>query len=167
MSYKDIDKIVIEGAHLIFKNFSGQKSQYNREGNRNFCVLIDDEDMVNKLVDDGWNIRILTPKDPDEKPKNYMTVAVSYSNIPPKIYLVTRHKKTLLNDDTIESLDYAEIKNVDLVIRPYCWEIQDKDGTKSGVKAYVETMYVTIEEDRFADKYADEESPEDEEVPFN
>lgn len=154
MAYKVTDTIQIENARIRYRNFSGRGSQYNREGDRNFCVVIDDPDYAQKLIDDGWNVRIRTPRNDDEEPMYYIQVSVSYKNIPPKVYLITGKKKTLLDEESIGSLDYAEIRNVDLIIRPYNWVLQE--GTrneKSGVKAYLQIMYVTIEEDVFAEKY--------------
>lgn len=47
-------------------------------------------------------------------------------------------------------------------LKYYNWIIQEgTKNEKSGVKAYLKTMYVTIEEDEFAEKYAASEYPQE------
>lgn len=144
------DNIIIENARIGFRNFSGKEGKFNPAGRRNFCVFID-HDLAAKLSGDGWNIRYLQPRDPEDDTQAYIPVAVNFKFNPPKIVLVTKKSKTKLEEDEVNILDWAEIAKVDLTLRPYNWEVNGK----TGVKAYLKTMYVTIVEDDFADKYGD------------
>jgi len=150
--------ITVEGARIGFKNFSGKESKYNRAGDRNFCLFLDDE-LAARLAGDGWNVKHLTPRDDEEEPQAYIQVKVKFGNIlPPVIYLVKGEDKksmTKLGEDEVNILDWAEISNVDLIVRPYNWKISNKEGVKTGVTAYLKTMYVTIVEDKLAAKYRD------------
>lgn len=144
--------VVMEGVQIIFRNFAGKEGQYNREGERNFGVLID-TDTAEAMAADGWNVKQLRPRedDEDEMPQAWLPVAVSYTARAPKIVLVTSRGKTRLGQNDIEMLDWADILNVDLIVRPYAWEVQGK----TGIKAYLQSLYVTIEEDPLERKYAD------------
>lgn len=147
------DNIIIEGARIGFRNFSGKEGQFNPAGKRNFCVFFE-EDLAHKLEEDGWNVRWLRPRDEQENEQGYLQVAVSFDNIPPKIIMITSGGKTILDEDSVSLLDWAEISEIDLIIRPYNWILHEgTKNEKSGVKAYVKSMYVKIVEDEFEKKW--------------
>ena len=149
MSKKITSNISIEGARIGFRNFSGKEGKVNPAGRRNFCVFLEKE-LANTLEEDGWNVRWLEPRDDQEDKQGYLQVAVSYENFPPKIVMITRNGQSILDDESISILDWAEIAEVDVILRPYSWTVNGKEG----VKAYVKSMYVLIAEDRFEEKWA-------------
>ena len=150
---KWIDDICIENAELLggsFKNFSGiENPPYNRAGDRNFAVYIDDE-TAEAMMRDGWNVKTRKPRDDDEEPRYYIVVAVSYKIRPPKIVLISGKSIVELNEETVGQLDNAEPINVDLIIHPYIWNV----GDKSGVKAYLKEMVFEQRTSRLQEKYA-------------
>lgn len=145
--------IVIENARLIFKNFRGVEQKFNAAGNRNFCVVLDDRDAKN-LERDGWNVKYLSPRDPDDDPLAYIQVSVNFEKgRPPKIIQITGSgedmRKTQLDADSVGNLDWADIETVDLTISPYHYEV----GGRTGIKGYLNSMYVTLVEDELESKY--------------
>lgn len=141
--------LVIENAQIQFRNFSGKSGNFNPEGNRNFCVFLD-KDIANQLKEDGWNVKWLKPRDEGDEPQAYLQVTVKYTNVPPKIVLVTSRGKSIVGEEEVKLLDTAEIEKADLTITPYEWEFNGK----SGIKAYLKTLYVTIAEDEFESRYS-------------
>lgn len=144
----------VDAGTMINRNFEGREERYNTAGRKNFTLLIDDPACIESLKHEGWNVntRVYDEGTTDERTIGYLNVAVAFTNYPPKIVMITGNRKNELDEDSVAILDGSEIETVDMVIRPYHWEM--KNG-QSGVKAYLKTMYVTIREDEFADKYRD------------
>lgn len=153
MASAEKNTVLMEGVRIIFRNFAGKEGQYNREGDRNFGVILPD-DVAEAMLRDGWNVKYLKPReeDDDEVETPWLSVSVNYEKgRPPMIFVLTSRGRTALDADTVEMLDWAEITNVDLIVRPYAWEVSGN----TGIKAYLQSMYVTIEEDELQRKYAE------------
>lgn len=146
-------EVMLEGVRLIFRNFAGKPGKFNSEGERNFGVVIDDE-TAQVMADDGWNVKMLQPRDEDEDdtPTPWLPVKVKYSekSKPPRIVIVTENNRTNLDEDQVEMVDWADVENVDLMIRAYVWNVNDN----TGVSAYLKSAYITIQEDELEKKYA-------------
>lgn len=146
--------LVIEDARIISRNFAGKEGMYNAEGDRNFCLLLE-PDLAEAMARDGWNIKTLKPREgnEDEGPQPYVQVSIGYKNRPPRIVMITSKGRTDLGQAELELLDWVDIAKVDLIIRPYSWNV----GGRGGVKAYLKSFFVTIAEDPLELKYADVE----------
>ena len=150
---RDNNTVLMEGVKIIFRNFAGKEGQYNREGDRNFAVLLDD-DVANAMAEDGWNVKWLKPRedaDEGETDQAYLQVSVNFKGRPPRIVMITSRGRTNLDESDVEMLDWVDIQNVDMIVRPYEWAVNDK----TGIKAYLQSIYVTIEEDELERKYSD------------
>lgn len=140
---------MVEDARLVFRNFSGKEGQYNVAGNREFAVILDPES-ANAMAKDGWNVKQLTGRDEDEEGDFYISVAVNFKNRPPRVVMITSTSRTNLTEESVDVLDWAEIRTADLIARAYNWEVNGK----TGIKAYLQSLFVTIEEDALERKYA-------------
>lgn len=145
--------VLMEGVRIIFRNFSGKEGQYNRAGDRNFAVLLD-EKVATDMSEDNWNVKWLKPQEDDDNdstPQAYLPVSVNFKGRPPRIVLITSRGRSNLDESSVEMLDWADILNVDMIVRPYEWTVNDK----TGIKAYLQSIYVTIEEDALEMKYSE------------
>lgn len=158
--------LIIRDAVVISRNFEGRaEPPYTPAGKRTFTVRLD-VDTAEQLARDGWNVKI-RQSDPEEEAVGYLNVAVSYGGkTPPKIIQITKRNgkdyMTPLNENTVKLIDSAEIEDIKLEIRPYNWEMNGR----TGVKAYLKTMYFTLIEDAFASEYNFDDIP-DIELPFD
>lgn len=149
----------IDDARIVYRNFAGRGDKFNREGDRNFAVVISDEEIYEALVNDrnefgvGWNVKVKPPRDEDDSPFMTLGVKIKFTDRGPNIYLKTGDKMTRLDEESIECLDNVDIASVDLDIRPYDDEINGKPFRA----AYLQSMCVTQDiTDRFAARYAEE-----------
>ena len=147
----NVNNINIEGATIIWKNFSGERDSFN-PGQRGFSVVIDDAVMADELRQEGWNIKERPLQEGADPSEQEWTLPVKLNmNRYTQVWLIVGNHKTLLDENTVAQLDVVDIIDCDISIRPYEWEMSGR----TGITAYVDSMYVTIRENKFAEKYAD------------
>ena len=145
----------IEDARIIYRNFAGIGSKYNREGDRNFAVIIPNQEIADELIADGWAVKIKPPRDEDDSPFMYLPVKVKFNNRGPAAYVKSGNSVQRLNQDTIGMLDEIDIQSVDMDLRGYDWEVNDKKGRS----AYLQAINVIQNIDRFGAQYQAQELP--------
>lgn len=149
--------IQIDDARICFRNFSGRPDKYNREGDRNFAVIIDDQEVADALIEQGWNVKIRPPREEGDDPFMYLAVKVKFNDRGPNVYLKTGRATNRLDEESVDCLDNVDILGVDLDIRPYDWDVNGKTGRT----AYLQSICVSQDTDRFASRF------DEDEVPFN
>ena len=145
----DVKTFTIEGARIIFRNFSGRATAFKPEGTKTFTVVLP-LDRAEELYNDGWNVKYREPREEGDELEAHIEVAVNFKYRPPRVVALTSGGRTYLNDETVGMLDAVDLENVDVICRAYEWEV----GEKSGIKAYLQTGFFTIYEDELERKYA-------------
>ena len=142
----------IDDARIIYRNFKGEGGKFNREGDRNFALLIPDEELADRLADEGWNVKIKPPREEGDAPFMYLPVKVKFNDRGPQVYLRSGNVTNRLDEESVSILDDIDILGVNLDIRPYDWDINGKTGRT----AYLQSIKVTQEIDRFASRFEEE-----------
>ena len=146
-----------DDARLIFRNFEGRGDKYNREGVRIFAVVIPDQNVAERMIEDGWNVKIRPPREEGDDTFMYLPVKVKFNDRGANVYLVTGKRQNKLDEEAGGLLDNVDIESVDMDVRPYDWEVNGKTGRT----AYLQSIRVTQKVDRFAERWDDEEAPFD------
>lgn len=153
----------IDDARIIFRNFRGEGGKFNKEGDRNFAVVIPDQEIAEALQNDvnqygvGWNVKIKAPREEGEAPFMYLPVKVKFNDRGPVVWLISGKNRVRLNEDNVSMLDEIDILSVGMDIRPYDDEISGKPFRS----AYLQSIEVIQEVDRFTARYAADEHPEE------
>ena len=136
----------IDDARIVYRNFTGAPSKFNREGDRNFAVVIPDEEIKDALVEEGWNVKIKPPREDGDTPFMFLPVKIKFNDRGPVVYLKSGNVVNKLDEESIDCLDNVDILSVDMDIRPYDWEVNGKTGRT----AYLQSIQVIQQIDRFA-----------------
>jgi hypothetical protein len=142
--------LIMEGAQVVYRNFEGRETPFNREGDRNFAVVLDDV-TAEEMRKDGWNVKTKPSKDDPDQNFNTLSVKIGNKGKPPNIVMISRRGRTKLSVNEVEVLDWVEFQNVDLKVGPYHWNVRGE----SGITAYLRALYITVLEDDLDKKYAD------------
>lgn len=148
------EELKLENIRMIFRNFAGEEKMYNDKGKRNFAIPLE-EDIAKELAEIGWNVRGKDRVNDDGQTETLYHLPVTVKmdgKVPPRIFMITKSKnsRNQLDEDTVGLLDYAEFDMIDVILRPFNWDVNGKQG----VTAYLKTLFATIREDDLEKKYA-------------
>lgn len=143
--------LVIYDARILFRNFAGKEDVYNREGDRNFCIALEPK-IAEEMAADGWNIKTLKPREEGEEGTPYIQVSVGFKNRPPRLVMINSQGRRDIPQHLCDLFDWADFQQADVIIRPYRW---GPINGKSGIKAYLKSLFVILAEDELEKKYSE------------
>lgn len=163
---KRMDRVKLDSCVLIYKNFSGTGGKFNREGDRNFCVILSEEE-AQALKEAGWNVKRRPPREDGEELPPYLKVKINNDNLESgriKIYRLDvspngeprrdNHGdvvKAVLTPTTVGQLDSSYIVDAQLILSPYYYDFNGKKG----ISAYCDQLTAVVQMDAWTAKYED------------
>lgn len=172
-----IEDVTIRGAagqQLIFRNFEGAAGKFNNAGDRNFCLIID-EDLAGELQSKGFSVKHTKARDDEYDSVPYIKIKVGFTlkdgtdnPYPPKIYKIDSTGMKALDKTTVKFLDGARISKADLIFSGYQYE--DRETGETRYSAYLRNLYVEIEENalerEYNERFAGMDVQDPSELPF-
>lgn len=155
---KEVKSIVIKNVNILpgsFRNFRGEKSAWNMNGERSFCVEID-PNIAEELINVGWKVKPRKSLNDDGNQTYFLKVKVQFNpRRMPEIAIVDPVKKTkvMLTEETVGNLDSAIIKTADILINPRIW--RDEKTGEENIKAYLGSLFVVLDRDELSEEYSD------------
>jgi hypothetical protein len=149
------ENLTFENARLQWRNFGGEEKTFNAKGKRNFCLMLDNQEQAEALEELGWPIKYAKPLEEDGVVvgdlRPFIKVDLKWTpRSQPRVRLINSRGMMAITEDTAFALDYTSIEKVDLTIRAFKWEWSGKEG----VKAMLNSLYMTVKEDELDRKYA-------------
>ena len=150
------NNITIKDAKLIFKNFRALPDKFDKNGTCRFSILLDEDTAFSvEFIEQGLNVKPLRRRNEEDPQMYHIPVKVNFeSRRPANVVMLNdiNDKRTVLDKDSIGILDGSYIKRADCVLNLYRWDVNGK----TGVTAYLQTLYATIELDPIEAMYAED-----------
>lgn len=146
-------RVTIQNARFNFRNFSGKEDIYGKKEKR-FGVILDQANAI-ELKNNNWPVKFPDPREEGEERDPYIVVSCGYKLAPPRVVMISSGGPTDLGEDQLEVLDWVDIQEADVIFQMGHWEVGDKTGTK----AWLKTLVVTIEEDELELKHGLNQKP--------
>lgn len=140
MEYKINRQLIeISNAKILWKNFTGVSGFYDKEGGRNFCLVLPDDASVNFFKQNGYSVAIKLSGVEVREFIRYLKVKLKFNNGEPTIILKSNNKTIRVDENLVSVLDFIKIKSIDMSIKPYHWELPNGEH---GQIAYLNSMTV-------------------------
>lgn len=173
----NVPNVLFENCNIDFSNFAGEGSKYNKAGERDFTLSINDEESATALRDQGWGMQAVTNNPAErerleaagwrnvklneyvDETKFRLKVKISFNPpspriAPSKITTYCGRVVTDISEAAAAKLDglIGRFESVDVEVRPRWW--LDDATNEWNIKAYLHDMRIVLQSSKLDEKYA-------------